>query len=170
VALHKHRGVAGVVEAAEDLLGAVPGIEIVELNVPAIRLQSATCATLPAYKREVQLKELEAAAAASVDALVTVYHSDHRELCAHEGDWPFRIVNVLEIVGDSMGFRQDDRYKHLKVMQDADAIVMDAADLIAQHGIDADMARRVVLQGMLGDRPLPLKRAAAQSFGQVVPS
>jgi len=55
-------------------------------------------------------------------------------------------------------------------MQDADAIVMDAADLIAQHGIDADMARRVVLQGMLGDQPLPLKRAAAQSFGQVVPS
>ena len=58
----------------------------------------------------------------------------------------------------------------IKVMQDADAIVMDAADLIAQHGIDADMARRVVLQGMLGDQPLPLKRAAAQSFGQVVPS
>src|SRR5215218_1740581 len=47
-----------------DLLGAVPGIEIVDLDVPALRLQSATCATLPAYTREVQLKELEAAAAA----------------------------------------------------------------------------------------------------------
>ena len=23
------------------------------------------------------------------DALVAVYHSDHRELCAHERDWPF---------------------------------------------------------------------------------
>ncbi len=113
---------------------------------------------------------LQAAAAASVDSLVTVYHSDHRELCAHERDWPFRILNVLEIVGDSMGLRQDDRYKHLKVMQDADVIVMDAADLIAQHGIDADTARRVVLQGMLGDQPLPLKRAAARSFEQVVPS
>jgi heterodisulfide reductase subunit D len=170
VALHQHPGVAGVVEAAEDLLGAVPGIEIVELDVPAIGLQSATCATLPPYKREVQLKELQAAAAASVDSLVTVYHSDHRELCAHERDWPFRILNVLEIVGESMGLRQDDRYKHLKVMQDADVIVMDAADLIAQHGIDADTARRVVLQGMLGDQPLPLKRAAARSFEQVVPS
>ncbi len=113
---------------------------------------------------------LQAAAAASVDSLVTVYHSGHRELCAHERDWPFRILNVLEIVGESMGLRQDDRYKHLKVMQDADVIVMDAADLIAQHGIDADTARRVVLQGMLGDQPLPLKRAAAQSFEQVVPS
>ena len=55
-------------------------------------------------------------------------------------------------------------------MQDADAIVMDAADLIAHHGIDADTARRVVLQGMLGDQPLPLKSGAATSFDQVVPS
>ena len=85
-------------------------------------------------------------------------------MCAHERDWPFRILNVLEIVGESMGFRQDDHYKHLKVMQDADAIVKDAADLIAQHGLDADTARRVVLQGMLGDQPLPLKGASRQIF------
>jgi heterodisulfide reductase subunit D len=123
VALHKHPGVAGVVEAAEDLLRAVPGIEIIKLDVPAVGLQSGTLATLPGYKRKLQLNELEAARAAGVDALVAVYHSDHRELCAHEREWPFRILNVLEIVGESMGFRQDDHYKHLKVMQDADAIV-----------------------------------------------
>ena len=170
VALHKHPGVAGVVEAAEDLLHAVPGIEIVPLDVPAVGLQSVNLATLPGYKRELQLKELEAAQAAGVDALVAIYHSDHRELCAHERDWPFRILNVLEIVGASMGFRRDDHYKHLKVMQDADAIMADAADLIAQHGLDADTARRVVLQGMLGDQPLPLKGQAATVAGQVAPS
>jgi heterodisulfide reductase subunit D len=160
IALHKHPGVAGVIEAAEDLLRAVPGVEIVELNQPAVGLQSVNLATLPTYKRELQLKELEAARAAGVDALVAVYHSDHRELCAHERDWPFRIINVLEIVGESMGIKQDDHYKHLKVMQDADAIVKDAADLMTQHGLDADTARRVVLQGMLGDQPLPLQGKA----------
>jgi Fe-S oxidoreductase len=170
VALHKHPGVAGVVEAAEDLLRAVPGIEIIKLDVPAVGLQSGTLATLPGYKRKLQLNELEAARAAGVDALVAVYHSDHRELCAHEREWPFRILNVLEIVGESMGFRQDDHYKHLKVMQDADAIVRDAADLIAKHGLNADTARRVVLQGMLGDQPLPLRGAAAETFDPVVPS
>jgi heterodisulfide reductase subunit D len=56
------------------------------------------------------------------------------------------------------------------VMQDADAIMVDAADLIAQHGLDADTARRVVLQGMLGDQPLPLKGQAATVAGQVAPS
>ena len=74
-----------------------------------------------------------------------------------------------EIVGESMGFRQDDHYKHLKVMQDADAIVMDAADLIAQHGLNTDTARRVVLQGMLGDQPLP-PMGGVRSIHQVVPS
>ena len=69
-----------------------------------------------------------------------------------------------------MGFRRDDHYKHLKVIQDADAIMADAADLIAQHGLDADTARRVVLQGMLGNQPLPLKGQAATVASQVAPS
>src|SRR5450432_1126630 len=128
VALHRHPGVAGVMEAAAEILGAIPGIELVDLKQPAVGLQSVNVGVLPAFKRELQRNELQAAADADVDALVAVYHSDHRELCAHERDWPFRIVNILEIVGESMGFQQEDHYKHLKVMQDADAIVKDSAD------------------------------------------
>ena len=157
VALHKHPGIAGVMEAAEELLRAVPGIEIVKLDVPAVGLQSVNLATLPKFKAELQLKELEAARAAGVDALVAVYHSDHRELCAHERDWPFRIMNILEIVGESMGFRQEDHYKTLKIKQDVDAIVADAADLMKRHGLDLDTARKVIVNGMLGDQPLPLQ-------------
>jgi Fe-S oxidoreductase len=157
IALHKHPGVAGVMDAAEDILRAVPGVTIVKLDVPAVGLQSVNLATLPFYKKELQLQELEAAQAAGVDALAAVYHSDHRELCAHERDWPFRIVNVLEIVGESMGFTRQDRYKNLKIKQDVDAILADSADLIAGHDLDRDAARRVILQGMLGDQPLPLR-------------
>jgi len=88
---------------------------------------------------------------------VTVYHSEHRELCAHERDWPFRIVNLLELVGESMGLKRHDRYKELKMMQDADQIVADCADLLAHHAIDAAKARDVVIKGMLADQPLPLR-------------
>jgi Fe-S oxidoreductase len=156
VALHKHPGVAGVVEAATDVLCAVPGIELVDLHQPMVGLQSNNLQMLPAYKRELQLKELEAARDAGIDALATVYHSDQRELCAHERDWPFRIVNILEIVGESMGLRQEDHYKHLKITQDADAIMAECGDLIAQHGLDRDVARNVVIRGMIADQPLPL--------------
>jgi len=157
IALHRHPGVAGVMDAAEEVLRAVPGIEIVTLDVPAVGLQSVTVAALPAYKKELQLKELEAARAAGVDALVAVYHSDHRELCAHERDWPFRIVNILEIVGASMGLAREDHYKTLKLKQDVDAILADAADLVGYHKLDPETARKVIVAGMLGDQPLPLQ-------------
>ena len=120
---------------------------------------------LPAFKRELQLNELEAAREAGVDALVAVYHSDHRELCAHERDWPFRIINILEVVGESMGLHRHDRYKELKIMQDADQIVAECSELIAQHSLDAGSARNAVVKVLLGDQPLPLKRGSR--LGQV---
>jgi heterodisulfide reductase subunit D len=104
-----------------------------------------------------QRAELQAASDAGIDVLVTVYHSDHRELCAHERDWPFRILNLLEVVGQSMGLHRDDRHKALKLMQDADQIVAECRDLIAQHGLDPATARDVVAKAMLGDQPLPLR-------------
>jgi hypothetical protein len=116
---------------------------------------------LPEYRTQLYRAELEAAREAGVDALVAVYHADHRDLCAHEGEYPFRIVNLLEIVGESMGLEQADNYKRLKLMQDADAIMEDCRDLIAAHGLDADEARRTVETAMLGEQPLPLGGARA---------
>jgi len=159
VALHRHGGVAGVMEAAAKILQSIPGIALVDLNQPAVGLQSISVGALPAFKRELQLKELQAAEDAGIDVLVTVYHSDHRELCAHERERPFRIVNLLELVGASMGLRRDDRYKELKIMQDADQIISECGELIAQHALDPAKVREVVVKGLLGDQPLPLRTA-----------
>jgi heterodisulfide reductase subunit D len=156
VALHKHPGIKGVVEAGIALLRMVPGVEVVELNQPAVGLMSNFLNALPDYKRGLHLAELEAAQAAGVDALVAIYHPDHRDLCAHERDWPFRIVNILDIVGASMGLSHDDHFKRLKIMQDADAIVADCRDIIDARGMDPALAREVV-KAMLADQPLPLR-------------
>jgi len=157
VALHRHSGVAWIVEVVLDLLRAVPGIEIVDLQQPSVGLQSASMAALPDYKRELQRAELAAAGRAGIDALVTIYHSDHRELCAHERDQPFRIVNILEVLGESMGLHRHDRHKELKITQDADLIVRECSELIAEHALDPALARAVVVKSMLGDQPLPLQ-------------
>ena len=156
IALHRHPGVPGVVAAAEEILLAVPGVELVDLGVPAVGLQANSLMALPDLRRDLQRRELEAAEAAGIDALVAVYHSDHRELCAHERDWPFRIMNVLEIVGASMGLHQADRYKELKLLQDVDAVLADCDDLITHHGLDPETARSVVA-GMIQEQPLPLR-------------
>ena len=91
-----------------------------------------------------------------MDALVAVYHADHRELCAHERDTPFRIMNVLEIVGDSMGLHHADAFKRLKKLQDIDAIADECRDLVAAHGLDA-ATTRLAIQAMLDEQPLPLR-------------
>ena len=59
IALHRHPGIAGVMEAAEVVLRAVPGLEIVELGVPAVGLMSNALATLPEFKRELYRRELD---------------------------------------------------------------------------------------------------------------
>jgi heterodisulfide reductase subunit D len=166
IALHKHPGVKGVVEAGTALLRMVPGIEIVDLQQPAVGLMSNALNALPDYKRSLQRAELEAAQAAGVDALVAIYHVDHRELCAHERDWPFRIVNILDIVGASMGLHHDDHFKRLKIMQDADAIVADCKDMLAAHGLDAAVAREVVVKAMLAEQPLPLGQRLDRPGGE----
>jgi Fe-S oxidoreductase len=157
IALHKHPGVHGVVEAAEDILRAVPGVELIDLKQPAIGAMTNYFRALPALRRELQQKELDAAEQVGVDALVAVYHADHRELCAHESARPFRILNMLEIVGASMGLSRDDTYKRLKIINDVEAIVADCHDLISRHGLDPETTRQSI-RAMLEEQPLPVRR------------
>jgi heterodisulfide reductase subunit D len=156
IALHKHPGVRGVVAAAEEILRAVPGVELVDLQQPAVGLQANDLKPLPAHRRALQEAELKAAEAAGIDALVALYHSDHRELCAHERDFPFQILNLYEIVGLSMGLYYEDSFKRLKMMQDADAILADCEDLVERHGLDRETTRAAV-QTMLDEQPAPLR-------------
>ncbi|HEY1472756.1 MAG TPA: (Fe-S)-binding protein [Pseudolabrys sp.] len=156
VALHRHRGVKGVSEVGVDVLRMVPGVELVDLGQPSVGLVGNALNALPDYKRNLHRAELQAAEAAGVDALAVIYHVDYREFCAHERDWPFHIVNILEIVGASMGLHHDGHFKRLKIMQDADAIVADCKDLIVARGIDPTLAREVVVKAMLAEQPLPL--------------
>jgi heterodisulfide reductase subunit D len=156
VALHKHPGIRGVVAAAEEILWAVPGIEVVDLGQPIAGLQANELKVVPAYRRASQEAELAAAEAAGIDALIGIYHSDHRELCAHERDWPFRIMNIYEIVGASMGLHHDDSFKRLKMMQDADAILADCEDLVRQRGLDIEATRHAI-KTMLDEQPVPLR-------------
>jgi heterodisulfide reductase subunit D len=158
VGLHEHPGNPGVPEAAEAILRAVPGVEFVDLEQPRVGYMCNKLTPLPAFKRDVHRKQLEAAADAGVTTLAGIYHACHRELCSHERDWPFEVVNFLELVGESIGLQRPDLFKRLKLMQDVDAILLDAAPLIEGNGLDLDEARDVVLRDMLGEQPLPLGR------------
>lgn len=162
VGLHEHPGVARVSESAIRILQAIPGLEYVELAQPQVGYMCNTLQPLPAFKRDVHRGILEAAAAAKIDALAGVYHACHRELCSHESEWPFEVVNFLELVGESMGILREDRFKRLKKMQDTDAILADVMDLVEQHGLALEEVRAVIEKDLLGEQPLPLRGARVE--------
>jgi heterodisulfide reductase subunit D len=162
VGLHEHPGLDGVCESVVAILKAIPGLDYVELEQPKVGYMCNTLQPLPAFKREVHQTILEAAAAAKVDALAGVYHACHRELCSHERDWPFAVVNFLELIGESLGIRREDSFKRLKKMQDADAILADVMDLVEKHGLDLEEVRAVIEKDLLGEQPLPLRGTGAE--------
>jgi heterodisulfide reductase subunit D len=156
VALHEHPGVAGVTEGVTQILTAIPGVELVDLGQPRVGYMCNSLAPVPAYKRELHARELDAAAAAGVDCLVGIYHACHRELCAHEATSPFKIVNFLELVGEAMGVESQDLFKQWKMMQDVDRVLAEVAEQATTAGLDLDTVREVLVAHMLREQPLPV--------------
>jgi Fe-S oxidoreductase len=156
VALHEHPGVPGVTEGALKILGAIPGLQVVDLAQPRVGYMCNSLAPVAAYKRVLHAQELAAAEAAGVDSLVGIYHACHRELCAHEAALPFRIVNFLELVGEAMGVTRPDLFKQWKMMQDVDRVLAEVSDQVEREGLDPDAVREVMVASILGEQPLPL--------------
>jgi heterodisulfide reductase subunit D len=156
IALHEHPGVAGVTEGVVKILTAIPGIELVDLDQPRVGYMCNSLAPVPDYKRELHARELAAAEAAGVDSLVGIYHACHRELCAHEKSYPFKIVNFLELVGETLGIQRDDLFKQWKMMQDVDRVLAEVAGQAEMAGLDIESVREVLIAHMLREQPLPI--------------
>jgi Fe-S oxidoreductase len=164
IALHEHPGVAGVTEGAIKILTAIPGIELVDLDQPRVGYMCNSLAPVPAYKRALHARELEAAGTAGVDYLVGIYHACHRELCAHEAASPFKVINFLELVGEAMGIEKPDLFKQWKMMQDVDRVLAEVTTQLDDTNLDLETVREVFIAHMLGEQPLPLDFRTAQKI------
>jgi hypothetical protein len=160
VAVHEHTGVSGVEQAIQTILGAVPGLELVTLDRPQAGLMCVTIEDSPKFKRDMHENILTEASKAGVDTLVGVYHACHRDLCAHERDWPFEVVNIMEIIGSAMGITRQDQFKRLKLMQDVAAVVEDRREAIAYYDMDIDEVWAVIAEELIGEQSFPLRQVA----------
>jgi heterodisulfide reductase subunit D len=154
VALNERPGYPAVVLAVKRILKEIPGVELVELDVQRVGLMSNYLTVTPKFKDELREREFRAAAEAGVTTLATIFHACHRELCHFERDVTFEIVNVMELIGESMGIRADDIYKRLKMMEQVEAMMEDCEDLIKRYGLDPNEAREVLLADQLAASPL----------------
>lgn len=152
VALQERSALPGIMAAVKAILGAIPGLEVVALDVPVLSTQANHLSVLPKFKAELRAREFAAAAEAGVTTFASIFHACHRELVPFQPDVSFELLNFMELVGESMGIRIPDLYKRLSLMADVDAIVADSADLIAAHGLDLETVRDVVAADMFGGR------------------
>jgi hypothetical protein len=117
VMLHKHFGFreVDVNPLVEDLLRLVPGLQLVETEFSAPGHMCSALSRVPASLRDVTRTICEQAAALEADTVATVFHSCQRLLCALEGGEPFRVVNYVNLLCESMGLVFADEYKEWKL-------------------------------------------------------
>ena len=140
VSLHERPVFPQTMAAVRKLASVIPGLELVELDVPRIGVQANTVSP-PQFKQELIEREFRAAAEAGVDILATIYHADHREICDAATGKSFAIVNFMELLGTALGIDSDDGYKRLKEIKDIDDLIVESAPLIEANGLDLDAVR-----------------------------
>jgi heterodisulfide reductase subunit D len=155
VALQERSALPGVMVAVKKVLSAIPGLEIVELDVPVVSTQASHLSVLPKFKAELREREFRAAAEAGVTTFASIFHGCHRELIKFQPQVSFELLNFMELIGEAMGIHIPDLYKRLQLMGDIDAIVAETAEQAALHGLDLDEVRDVVAQDMFGAKPKP---------------
>jgi heterodisulfide reductase subunit D len=154
VSLNERPGRSDVVRAVERMLSEISGIELVHLDVPRAGLMSSYLTVAPKLKESLRVVEFEAAERAGVTTLATIFHACQRELCKFESGVSFEIINVIEIIGESIGVRAEDTYKKLALAGSIDEALQHCAPLIAEHGLNPDEARDVLLASLFVEKPL----------------
>jgi heterodisulfide reductase subunit D len=145
VALHERPVLPEVQRAVRTLLGIIPGVELVEIDVPRVGTQANSLTQLPAFKRDLVQRELAAVADAGVSTLATIYHACHREICDVGDGRSFEVINFMELLGEGLGLDTEDLYKRLKQIRDVDDIIVETAPLIEARNLDLDTVRDALL-------------------------
>jgi len=141
VALHERPVFPETMAAVRKLISIIPGVELVDIDVPRVGTQANSLAQLPKFKRELVRRELQAVADAGVDTLATIYHACHREICDAGDGRSFEVINFMELLGEGLGLDSEDLYKRLKQVHDIDDIIIETAPLIEANRLDLDTVR-----------------------------
>jgi Fe-S oxidoreductase len=149
VGLHLHGEMAGVNHGVCAVLSAVPGLEIVDFGHEMAGYQCNSIKGTPGFKHELQSAQLDAAAQAGIDTLAVVYHGCYRDLCTAGEDYPFEVVNYVELLGEAMGIQHPSSFQRLKLLGSGDKVLDAVGQMITENAMDPDEVRAVVETEML---------------------
>lgn len=154
VGLIERPAIPGAMAAVKTILGAIPGVELVELDVRPAGVMENTLAVLKDFRDSQRAAYLAEAEAKGLDVLATVYHACHRELCRYDDGRPFEILNVMSLLAEALGRPREDRYKALKALGSVEAVIAAVAPDAAARGLDLAPLRSALAADMFAATPL----------------
>jgi len=117
VLVHKHLGFNDLVEVnriVPELLGMIPGIEVLDDDYRAPGYMCASLAAVPGAMDDMFAQTVRAAETAGAEAVVSMFHQCYREFCGLEALGVTQVYNYIQLLARSMGLAYADEYKAWK--------------------------------------------------------
>jgi len=135
-------------EAGRRLLGAVPGVTLVDLPPDARFGRSCNPALMttlgPEAWRALALGELDRALAAGADTFAGMYHGCQRQLCPFEAERSIAIEHYLTVFARALGIEFEDTFKKYRLWADPERIFADSTPCQQANAVDPEHARDLI--------------------------
>jgi len=143
VVVHTHQGMADVGQNVVELLSMVPGLAIVDvIEEPGYTCGVSGHGRSPVLKDQARPKTVEAMKKSGADALVSLYHSCHRQLLVEGRDNGFKVINYTDPLVRACGLDPwPDTIEPILGRTDWENLVREVMPLLMQNGIDIDPER-----------------------------
>jgi len=138
VMLHQHVGFNELVPVnrmVPELLGMIPGVQVVYGGYVAPGYMCASFAALPKALDDIHANTVRAARASGADAVVTTFHQCYREIVGLDAAGAAPVYNYIQLIARSMGLAYEDEYKAWKRAGEG-AKELIGAERIAKVGIE----------------------------------
>ncbi|HDP70548.1 MAG TPA: (Fe-S)-binding protein [Actinobacteria bacterium] len=111
---HLGRG-AGKYDSIRELLGAIPGVEIVEMKhtkEKALCCGGAALFSKPRVAKNMTKQRMVEAQNTGADILASMCAGCHMAFCETEDKYSFEVQNVIGVLAEAMGIEYEDRLKN----------------------------------------------------------
>jgi len=142
VVLHAHHGLPEIGRNVEQLLRAIPGLEILETVLESsYTCGGSGCSKTPELQAQEHGHLVERVRATGADTLVTLYHGCHMAFIGLEQTESFEVLNFTELLAQALGQQpREDRLKTLRGLAGWHDIVEEAQPWLRRNGISLDSA------------------------------
>jgi Fe-S oxidoreductase len=149
VTLHDSCAVArlGTFEATRDVLRAVPGVTLVEMEHnrgDALCCGGVAHVMRPEIGKKVQRTPMNEAEATGADIMATICTGCHQSFSPLAHQYPFEVLNYISVVAEAVGVRHEDRLGEYLKLGDVTQVIDAAREYIDASDFSTEEMERIL--------------------------